>query len=30
MPGREPSGCGLSYMDTQAAYYNSAALLMAS
>jgi crotonobetainyl-CoA:carnitine CoA-transferase CaiB-like acyl-CoA transferase len=29
LPGREPSGWGLSYMDNQAAYYNSAALLMA-
>ncbi|MEI2711833.1 MAG: CoA transferase [Nocardioides sp.] len=29
MPGMEPSGWGLSYMDNQAAYYNSAALLMA-
>ena len=28
-PAREPSGWGLSYMDNQAAYYNSAALLMA-
>ena len=26
---REPSGWGLSYMDNQAAYYNSSALLMA-
>jgi crotonobetainyl-CoA:carnitine CoA-transferase CaiB-like acyl-CoA transferase len=29
LPGREPSGWGLSYMDNQAAYYNSAALMMA-
>lgn len=29
LPGREPSGWGLSYMDNIAAYYNSAALLMA-
>jgi crotonobetainyl-CoA:carnitine CoA-transferase CaiB-like acyl-CoA transferase len=29
LPGREPSGWGLSYMDNQAAYTNSAALLMA-
>jgi crotonobetainyl-CoA:carnitine CoA-transferase CaiB-like acyl-CoA transferase len=29
LPGREPSGWGLSYMDNQAAYYNSAALLTA-
>jgi len=29
LPEREPSGFGLSYMDNQAAYYNSAALLMA-
>ena len=29
LPGREPSGWGLSYMDNQAAYYNSTALLMA-
>jgi crotonobetainyl-CoA:carnitine CoA-transferase CaiB-like acyl-CoA transferase len=29
LPGREPSGWGLSYMDNQAAYYSSAALLMA-
>jgi crotonobetainyl-CoA:carnitine CoA-transferase CaiB-like acyl-CoA transferase len=29
LPGREPSGWGLSYMDNQAAYYNSVALLMA-
>ena len=29
LPGREPSGWGLSYMDNQAAYYNSAAILMA-
>jgi crotonobetainyl-CoA:carnitine CoA-transferase CaiB-like acyl-CoA transferase len=29
LPGCEPSGWGLSYMDNQAAYYNSAALLMA-
>lgn len=29
LPGREPSGWGYSYMDMQAAYYNSAALLMA-
>lgn len=29
LPGEEPSGWGLSYMDNQAAYYNSAALLMA-
>ncbi len=27
LPGREPSGWGLSYMDNQAAYYNSAAIL---
>ena len=27
LPGREPSGWGLSYMDNQAAYYNSMALL---
>ncbi|MBI1180677.1 MAG: CoA transferase [Alphaproteobacteria bacterium] len=29
LPGREPSGWGLSYMDNQAAYTNSAALLLA-
>ncbi|WP_208026028.1 CaiB/BaiF CoA transferase family protein [Amycolatopsis acidicola] len=29
LPGREPSGWGFSYMDNQAAYYNSAAILMA-
>jgi crotonobetainyl-CoA:carnitine CoA-transferase CaiB-like acyl-CoA transferase len=29
LPGREPSGWGLSYMDNQAAYYNSSAILMA-
>jgi crotonobetainyl-CoA:carnitine CoA-transferase CaiB-like acyl-CoA transferase len=29
LPGRQPSGWGLSYMDNQAAYYNSSALLMA-
>ncbi|MGY1739442.1 MULTISPECIES: CaiB/BaiF CoA transferase family protein [unclassified Blastococcus] len=29
LPGREPSGWGFSYMDNQAAYYNSAALLAA-
>ncbi|SEF67599.1 Crotonobetainyl-CoA:carnitine CoA-transferase CaiB [Thermomonospora echinospora] len=29
LPGREPSGWGFSHMDNQAAYYNSAALLMA-
>jgi len=29
LPGVEPSGWGLSYMDNQAAYFNSAALLMA-
>jgi benzylsuccinate CoA-transferase BbsF subunit len=29
LPGREPSGWGLSYMDNQAAYYNSCALMMA-
>src|SRR5207302_3058808 len=29
LPGREPSGWGLSYMDNQAAFFNSAALLMA-
>ena len=29
LPDREPSGWGLSYMDNQAAYYNSAALLLA-
>jgi crotonobetainyl-CoA:carnitine CoA-transferase CaiB-like acyl-CoA transferase len=29
LPGKEPSGWGLSYMDNQAAYYNSAALLFA-
>lgn len=29
LPGREPSGWGLSYMDNQAAYFNSTALLMA-
>lgn len=29
LPDREPSGWGLSYMDNQAAYYNSAAVMMA-
>jgi len=29
LPGREPSGIGLSYMDNLAAYYNSAAIMMA-
>lgn len=29
LPGREPSGWGLSYMDNIAAYFNSAALLAA-
>jgi crotonobetainyl-CoA:carnitine CoA-transferase CaiB-like acyl-CoA transferase len=29
LPDQEPSGWGLSYMDNQAAYYNSAAILMA-
>jgi crotonobetainyl-CoA:carnitine CoA-transferase CaiB-like acyl-CoA transferase len=29
LPGREPSGWGLSYMDNMAAYFNSAAILMA-
>jgi benzylsuccinate CoA-transferase BbsF subunit len=29
LPGHEPSGWGLSYMDNQAAYYNTNALLMA-
>jgi crotonobetainyl-CoA:carnitine CoA-transferase CaiB-like acyl-CoA transferase len=29
LPGREPSGWGLSYMDNMAAYYASSALLMA-
>jgi benzylsuccinate CoA-transferase BbsF subunit len=29
LPGQEPSGWGLSYMDNMAAYYNSSALLMA-
>ncbi|MDR6174660.1 crotonobetainyl-CoA:carnitine CoA-transferase CaiB-like acyl-CoA transferase [Nocardioides zeae] len=29
LPGREPSGWGMSYMDNQAAYYNAIALLMA-
>lgn len=29
LPGREPSGIGLSYMDNLAAYYNSAAVMMA-
>jgi crotonobetainyl-CoA:carnitine CoA-transferase CaiB-like acyl-CoA transferase len=29
LPGREPSGWGLSYMDNQAAFYNSSALLFA-
>lgn len=29
LPGQEPSGWGMSYMDNMAAYYNSAALLMA-
>jgi crotonobetainyl-CoA:carnitine CoA-transferase CaiB-like acyl-CoA transferase len=29
LPGREPSGWGLSYMDNHAAYYNSSALMMA-
>jgi crotonobetainyl-CoA:carnitine CoA-transferase CaiB-like acyl-CoA transferase len=28
LPGREPSGWGFSYMDNQAAYYNSAAIMM--
>jgi crotonobetainyl-CoA:carnitine CoA-transferase CaiB-like acyl-CoA transferase len=28
LPGREPSGWGLSYMDNQAAYYSSIGLLM--
>jgi crotonobetainyl-CoA:carnitine CoA-transferase CaiB-like acyl-CoA transferase len=29
LPGQQPSGWGLSYMDNQAAFYNSAAILMA-
>jgi crotonobetainyl-CoA:carnitine CoA-transferase CaiB-like acyl-CoA transferase len=29
LAGREPSGIGLSYMDNLAAYYNSAAIMMA-
>lgn len=29
LPGQEPSGWGLSYMDNQAAFYNSAAIMMA-
>jgi len=29
LPGREPSGWGLSYMDNQAAYYNAVAVLAA-
>ena len=29
LPGMAPSGWGLSYMDNQAAYFNSAALMMA-
>ena len=29
LPGREPSGWGLSYMDNEAAFFNAAALLMA-
>lgn len=29
LPGHEPSGFGLSYLDNQAAYYNSTALLTA-
>lgn len=29
LPGREPSGWGMSYMDNQAAYYNSNAILTA-
>jgi crotonobetainyl-CoA:carnitine CoA-transferase CaiB-like acyl-CoA transferase len=29
LPGQEPSGWGLSYMDNQAAYYNSIGILMA-
>lgn len=29
LPGEEPSGWGLSYMDNQAAYYNSSAVMMA-
>jgi crotonobetainyl-CoA:carnitine CoA-transferase CaiB-like acyl-CoA transferase len=29
LPGREPSGWGLSYMDNMAAYYNSIGILMA-
>ena len=29
LPGQDPSGWGLSYMDNQAAYYNSAAIMMA-
>jgi crotonobetainyl-CoA:carnitine CoA-transferase CaiB-like acyl-CoA transferase len=29
LPGREPSGWGLSYMDNQAAYYNAIGLLAA-
>ena len=29
LPGREPSGWGLSYMDNEAAFFNASALLMA-
>jgi crotonobetainyl-CoA:carnitine CoA-transferase CaiB-like acyl-CoA transferase len=29
LPGQEPSGWGMSYMDNMAAFYNSSALLMA-
>jgi crotonobetainyl-CoA:carnitine CoA-transferase CaiB-like acyl-CoA transferase len=29
LPGREPSGWGLSYMDNEAAFFNAAALLLA-
>ncbi|MFL5295734.1 MAG: CaiB/BaiF CoA transferase family protein [Phenylobacterium sp.] len=29
LPGQEPSGWGLSYMDNEAAFFNSSALLMA-
>jgi crotonobetainyl-CoA:carnitine CoA-transferase CaiB-like acyl-CoA transferase len=29
LPGQEPSGWGLSYMDNEAAFFNAAALLMA-
>lgn len=29
LPGREPSGWGLSYMDNQAAYYNACSILVA-